>query len=434
MFLDLNAYFASVEQTEKPELRGKPVGVCAVVTDTSVLIAASYEAKKFGIKTGTMVGEAKSLCPDIVLTASAHKVYLHYHDRIKEAVETVLPIQQIKSIDEMSFQLIGDEQTPQRARELAFQIKEAIATRVAPTLKCSIGVAPNMFLAKLATDLQKPDGLVFIHGHELPERLRGLALTEFCGINRRMKARLNAAGIFTSDDMIGCNKEELRKAFGSIIGERWWYLLRGYDVPESATTRQTLGHSHILPPDFRTDGGCKKVMLRLLQKATARLRSEKLWPKEITIGVKGRHSWEKSTRMSPSQDMITLTQIVGELWETRDFSAPMQVYITFTHLLEENEVTCSLFDNTWNRSKLSETVDELNQRYGKNRIYLAALNDAQNTAPERIAFTKTNLFVEGKGDQQFTSEHIANLPHPLDDDWTYEFDPDITEEILDLND
>jgi DNA polymerase-4 len=273
-------------------------------------------------------------------------------------------------------------------------------------MTCSIGIAPNEFLAKLGTDMMKPDGLVVMQAHELPDRLRGLPVTTFCGINKRMAARLGSAGIFDSDGMIDATREDLRKAFGSVTGERWWYLLRGFEINEQATQRRSLGHSHVLPPAMRTEQGVKDVMLRLIQKATARLRDEGLWATELHVRVGARGgSWAVWTKVPPLQDTVSVVERFNEMWLERTFQGqPLSAAITFAGLHELDEVTPSLFDETTRRSEASKAVDRLNKRMGKNSILLANAVRAKDTAPERIAFTKTSLFSEGKGDNEWEKD------------------------------
>src|ERR1700693_1845085 len=107
LFVDLNSYFASVEQQDRPELRGRPVGVVPMLADTTVLIAASYEAKAFGVRTGTNVGDAKRMCPGIELVEARHELYVEYHHKVVEAVESCLPVPAVCSIDEMACRLMG---------------------------------------------------------------------------------------------------------------------------------------------------------------------------------------------------------------------------------------------------------------------------------------------------------------------------------------
>lgn len=395
LFVDLNSYFASVEQQVHPELRGRPVAVGAVNAETGTIIAASYEAKAYGIRCGTMVREAKALCPDIVLMSGSHGLYSEYHDRIVEAVESVLPVEEVCSIDEMRCRLLGDEREPENARAIARKVKAAIR-EVGEALGCSVGIAPNGFLAKIGTELQKPDGLVVIEAKDLPHCLHSLKPTDLPGINRRMSARLKAAGIFTVADLTAADRQTMIRAFGGVVGERWWYLLQGFDLAGKPTHRRSLGHSHVLPPNLRTDQGCREVMLRLLQKASARLRRNKLWAGSIVFSVRGmKRSWSVQRKFSPTQDSVTMTDLFVEEWESRDFMSPLMASVTLLDLKVAEQVTPSLFDNTGDQVRLSHTIDQLNLRFGKNHVFLAGLAHAKDTAQERIAFQKTELFYEG---------------------------------------
>lgn len=399
LFLDVNSYFASVEQAIDPTLLGKPIAVCPTHGDSATIIAASYEAKKFGIYTGTKAGEAKRLCPEIKLISATPAAYTHYHEKIIAAINQVLPVDKVCSIDEMRVRLIGDEREYKNAKKLALQIKQSIYDSVAPSMGTSVGVAPNSWLAKLATDLQKPNGLILIEAHELPDRLKGINLMTFCGINRGMRARLNGAGIFTSDQLIAASPDELKRAFGSVIGERWWYMLRGYDICTDLETGKSLGHSHVLAPELRNDADCRAVLYRLTHKACARLRSEDFWAGRLSIYVSGRiRSWHAGSSIAPAQDAISMAKTIDRLWRNRDFSQPTQVGITFTDLKKGPFTTASLFENTKDFAALGHTVDRVNNKFGKNSVYLAAIHKARNHASEKIAFTKTTLFSEGKDD------------------------------------
>lgn len=399
LFLDLNSYFASVEQQEDPNLQGKPVAVAPLYADTTMVIAASYEAKAFGVKCGTMVRDARRMCPDITIVSGRPPLYVSYHKRVLEVLEDVLHIEEVHSIDEMRFKLMGDERVPENARRIALKMKKAIADHVGPCLTSSIGIAPNPFLAKVATEIEKPNGLVTLTAKDLPHALYGLKLTDFAGLNYRMKARLNGCGIFTSKDLCGAQRHELHRAFGSIIGERWWYLLRGFDLPYAATRRKSLGHSHILPPELRTEDGCRDVLLRLLQKASARLRSEGLRTSSMTVFVSGfKRSWECRIKLPPTQDTITLTEWFYKEWPNHDYEQPRGVGVTFHDLRLQDEFTPSLFDNLADRTLLNRAVDKVNQKFGKNSIYLASLDKVKDRAGEKIAFNKTWLFQEGKDD------------------------------------
>jgi DNA polymerase-4 len=329
-------------------------------------------------------------------------MYRVYHQRVLEAVERVLPIEAVCSIDEMRCRLIGDERAPSRACELASKIKKEIRETVGECMTCSVGVAPNPFLAKLGTELQKPDGLVIIQAEELPGKLFALKLTDFTGINRRMEVRLNAAGIFTAEQLCTADRPKLHEAFGSIVGEQWWYLLRGYDLPAKDVPRKTLGHSHVLRPSLRTDQGVREVLIRLLQKAAARLRQESLFAGGMIVAVGGfERSWKATLPLPPTQDSVKLNEALLKAWENRNFLRPKIAAITFYDLRPPEGVTPSLFGAAEDRSALNHAVDDLNRRFGKNTVYIAAMKSAKDVAEERIAFNKTWLFSEGKGDNEW---------------------------------
>jgi len=369
-----------VEQNEDPALRGRPVAVCAVDADTSFVIAASYEAKAFGVKTGTLIRDAKFMCPGLVLAKARPTVYVAYHKRVQEVAEKVLPIDKVCSIDEMQFRLIGEEQQPGRARELALEMKKRLREDIGPAMTASIGIAPNAFLAKIGTELQKPDGLVTLTQHDLPERLYSLKLTDFTGINRRMQARLNAAGIFSAEDLCQTPRQELRQAFGSVTGERWWYLLRGFDMPEEETDRKSLSHSHVLPPALRNEKGCRDVLMRLLQKASARLRENNLWTEHLTVYVNGfDRSWEAHAALPPTQDTVTMNEALLRLWPGHDFVRPRGVGVVLSRLKERTGVTPSLFEETQDRADLMSAVDTVNKKFGKNSVFIAGMEKAKNS-------------------------------------------------------
>ena len=255
LFVDFNAYFASVEQQDDKTLRGKPVVVVPVLADTTCCIAASYETRKFGVKTGTPVWEAKRKCPDLILRVGRHERYVEVHHEIVRAVGRCLPVLQVMSVDEMSCRLIGDERTPSRASAIAGQIKAEIRQKF-DHLTCSIGVGPSVMLAKVAGDMQKPDGLTFFDDADLPGKLLRLELTDFPGIGPRMEIRFHRFGVRTVEHLLALSPTQMCHVWGSRIhGSRWWHLLRGEDVSGGPTKRRTVGHSHVLPPALRSEAG-----------------------------------------------------------------------------------------------------------------------------------------------------------------------------------
>ena len=256
LFLDLNAFFASCEQQQSPALRGKPVIVVQTLTDSAVAIAASYAAKAFGIKTGTLVRDARRLCPAVIAVQANHQYPPCYLNPLAQAVDTCLPIEKVCSIDEMACKLMGTERQVPVARELALKVKRALRDQLGECLTCSIGIAPNVFLGKVGSDLQKPDGLVVITKDDLPKILLGLELQDIYGIGARMEQRLHRAGIVNAEQLWKATPLQLRRVWGGINGVLFHQMLHGVDIqPPSSRYSKSIGHQHVLEPELRTKKG-----------------------------------------------------------------------------------------------------------------------------------------------------------------------------------
>lgn len=390
LFIDFNSYFASVEQELRPELRGKPVGVVPVMAETTCCIAASYEAKKFGVKTGTIVGDARRMCKDIILVEARPAVYVEMHNRLVQAVESCYPVAAVLSIDEMACQLTGKMQQREKALELAHKMKQTIARTVGTELRSSIGIAPNTFLAKIASDMQKPDGLVVIEPSELPQRLFGLTLRDIPGIGAAMEKHLNRNGIDTVEAMCHAGPKKLRAAWGGIEGERMYRRLHGEQVWVPPTRKSTVGHSHVLPPEQRTEAAAFAVIHRLTQKAAVRMRSYGLLAAVFHVYVRyvnGLH-WGKEMHFTPTDDTVQLLAALSALWKDKPVigARPLAVGISLFKLTAKEKSNLSLFEQERSRDTLNSVIDSLNSRYGKNLVYFGGAHEALDSAPMRIAF------------------------------------------------
>jgi len=391
MVVDFNSYFASVEQQERPELRGHPVVVLPVMTDSTCCIAASYEAKRFGVKTGTNAGEARKLCPGLVVLEARPDLYVKYHHRLIAAIDSCLPVTQVLSIDEMSCALLGRWQERETALGLARQIKERISATVGECLRSSIGIAPNGFLAKTASDMQKPNGLVVLDEADLPTALLRLQLRDFCGIGESRERRLHACGIRTVEQLCRAPKSILRRAWNGIEGDRIYALLRGEEVERPTTKRCTVGHSHVLEPKYRTAPLAEAVLHRLLQKAAARLRALGYLAGSLGVSVKflGDRRWSDEMSFLETQDTLEFIRVFGLLWRRRppDAPPPLAVGVVFFNLTATTNATPHLPSLERSRTALDEAMDRLNLSYGKNTVFFGGAQTALDSAPARIAFT-----------------------------------------------
>lgn len=389
LYVDFNSYFASVEQQLQPALRGRPVGVLPVLAETTCCIAASYEAKAFGVKTGTLVYEARQRCPEIVFVEARPPVYVEMHHRLVATVASCTPVGQVLSIDEMACPLTGSDRQRTKALALADHIKQSIATQVGAHMRSSIGIAPNTFLAKIASNMQKPDGCTVIEHHDLPHLLHRLKLRDIHGIGRAMESRLSQHGITTVEQLCAVNVAQLRTAWGSIEGERLHAKLRGEEVITPASRRASISHSHVLPPDLRNPQAAYSVLHRLLQKAAMRLRSEALIAGNLHVRVSyGEANWSADQRLAPTDDTLAFLHALTVLWRQRPKTRawPTAVGIALTALDNLQNRPRSLFDREDGHDRLNATIDAINLRYGKKSLYFGGAHRALAAAPMRIAF------------------------------------------------
>lgn len=400
LYVDFNSYFASVEQQLCPKYRGKPIGVLAVMAETTCCIAASYEAKAFGVKTGTSVRDARKLCSDMIFVPARPPLYVEYHHKLIEIVESCTHVEKVLSIDEMVCKLTGSQQVKENALKLAAKIKREINKQF-EYIHCSIGIAPNTFLAKLASNMQKHNGCVVIEQQDIPEKLYSLKPRHLTGIGRRMEERLNHYGLTTMQALYAANKQQLRAAWGSIEGERMYDKLRGIEVTRLNKERKSLGHSHVLAPEFRTQHGALSVLHRLLQKACVRLRSYALRASKIHVRVKftNHPTWLIEANCSPTDNTLSITHIFETLWTNYPAKKviPQAVGISFSGFINNQEYIVDLFETevVETNRKLNTALDKLNSKYGKNTIYLGGAHNALYASQVKIAFNYVpDLIVE----------------------------------------
>jgi len=410
LFVDMNSYFASVEQQDRPELRGKPVGIVPMMADTTCCLAASYEAKAHGVKTGTTVADAKRMCPGLILVEARPPLYVEYHHRIVEAVESCLPVTAVLSVDEMACRLMGRERPLLAAMELGRQVKARIRDRVGIMIRSSVGLATNRYLAKVASDMEKPDGLVALPLDILPAALSQISLRDLPGIGAKTEKKLNEKGIHSMSDLLALNCEQAGEMWGSVWGLRLWHWLHGEDFDMSETEHlKSLSHQHVLGPDMRTPEKAWAVAHKLLHKAAMRLRKNGLWAGSIGItvgfvvprgevaevggyGVPTR-GWKAEIRLGEVQDSQTLIAALCRLWASKpaggNFDRPNFVGVSLNNLVPDHLHSLNLFDNLdgeQSRAKLSEVMDQLNNKYGMSTLAPATMLTAFKAAPTRISF------------------------------------------------
>ena len=378
------------------------------MTDSTCAIAASYEAKAFGVTTGTNIREARRRCPGLVCVPARHAEYVEYHQRLKQEIDRHIPILKVQSIDEMACELFGPFQEEAEARALAARIKAGIREHVGVCLTSSIGISTNPFLAKVASDLKKPDGVTVLHPDELPGRLAHLTLRDLPGIGKNMEARLREKGVYRIDQLWYCAPKEAWGLWGSVVGERFWRALHGEWLEEQETERRMITHSHVLAPAERALERAEGVARRLLLKAASRLRANlrRASGLDVSVQLESGPRLEAGLRFKPVRDSFSLVRYFQSLWKILlgdagavrlkkvalalhglvPDSSPEQLLLfpddseAFSTLSQERREAFEV---------LSEAMDRVTSRYGRNALSLGLISrDGRGFTGAKIAFTR----------------------------------------------
>src|SRR5271170_8331267 len=403
LYVDFNSYFPSVEQQLRSELRGQPIAVVAVETDSTCAIAASYEAKAFGVKTGTAIYEAKRLCPGLVCVLARHERYVEFHHGLIEEIERHIPVTAVCSIDEVACRLMDNEISVERSTEIAQSIKRGIAKNIGPYMRCSIGIAPNRYLAKVGTELQKPDGLVVLRPEDLLKGLFGLKLRDLPGIGANIERRVRKAGIADLPRLFALDPHRMREIWGSVWGEKLWYLLRGMELPEEITARRSVGHSHVMAPELRDPLKAKDVARRLTLKAASRLRRMEYYAGAMSFSgrLESDVSVHAEARLYRAQDNKTFLDLLDGLWtqalKQHRGARIKKVSVTLSELVAATNLQSDLFASLPDADlaarekseKLSRAMDEINHRFGRDSVLIGMTpSDGKPFSGSKIAFTR----------------------------------------------
>ena len=389
LFVDMNSFFASCEQQTNPDLRGRPVVVAPLLADTTSAIAASYECKAFGVRTGTPIWEAKKLCPQIAVVEARPKLYVEIHRDIIAAIETCAPVAAVLSIDEMACQLDTVQVQPERARALAGSIKRAIRERVGEVLRCSIGIAPNRLLAKLACDMQKPDGLTVLEPKDLPQAILRLKLEDIPGIGPNMLVRLNRAGILDMTQLWAADAARLKRIWGGIVGVRFHAQLHGVDLDAPATLKKSMGHQPVLAPDERTIEKATPIVRQLLVRVALRLRTEGFYCRRLSVDIKwaqDKGHYQDEARFQETRDTPFLLEQLMRLWTLApQMHAPLRVGVTLSDFAAQDAHQPDLFEAAEQPGNLTSAIDKMNARFGRGTISYGPTGKAMTS---KIAFQR----------------------------------------------
>lgn len=412
LHVDMNSYFATVEQQANPLLRGMAVGVCAYLQPRGCIIAASIEAKARGAKVGMRVDEVKKIIPDAVFVENDPAKYRSVTSRIFAIFDDYSDHVEHYSIDEAFLDLTGWVRDTAEATWIAVCIRERIRREVGEWLSCSIGIASTKFLAKVASDREKPSGLVVITAENLEQILAPMKLQDIWGIGRRMSVRLEALGYRSPLELKRAPVANLMQAFG-INGYLLWAHLNGLDAEslgDSSAPPKSIGHSYCVPKRADVQKRARIILAKLAEKAGRRLRVHGLHARLVFVGIAIRsennpyhHPWSRegeslSIRLDEStSDSQTLIQkalfLLDQLWDGKSSLSFLAVtYSDFVPPSNQSELflTSRKYSNATTQ-QLSNATDLINNKYGEHTVVSGSLfGIMKDDAPDRIGFRKIN--------------------------------------------
>jgi DNA polymerase-4 len=402
LFVDMNSFFASCEQQTNYWLRGRPVGVCVYTGKYGCVIAPSIEAKKRGIYLGMRLNEAIKICPDLVPLETNPDKYRTFHSRIihilKRYSDDVMP----KSIDEAVVDLTSYKNIYPDVVAVAKKIKQDIHDEVGDWLKCSIGIAPNAFLAKLASDIQKPDGLTVIDPDNIDAVLKKLELTDLPGIGKGMAARLNRAGIYTPLQLRHSTPDILRATCKSIVGLHWHYRLhfQEVDLLQNPEYKSMSAMRHVSKEQRSDRQILRDILMMLCLTLEKRLMRKQLFCKRISCVVKYGEATPFEDRFftaQPLQDGMEIFHILEE--RIQKFETGQELHdgvlngnvisigVVIYDFVHEETVQLNIFDNSHIRqNKLRKTVYEIKDKYGLKKIKRASELGDEDVVDDVIGF------------------------------------------------
>lgn len=379
LYLDMNSFFASVEQQLDPTLRGKPLAITAVDSDSGACVAASYEAKAYGVKTGTRVQDARRLCPGIIFRPSRHRIYVRFNLAVADVLDRHAELTHIRSVDEFQLALSGEARTLAGAVDLVARLKAAVAAEVGDCLRFSAGIGPNHLLAKIAGKLEKPDGCQWLGPDNMPDAIAHLALDDLPGISEAMKTRLYRARVFDVPALCRLDPRHARLIWRSVEGERFVRMLQGMDIPLVATERGGFGNSKVLSPEYRDPRRAYLVGRWLVEKATARLRRDGRVAARFSLNVTflSGGAWARSVSCFPTQDTAIFLRLHRALWVRLwrglrpGAVISLGVNLTDVGLLDDRggDLLMPVAPAELTRGEqVSRALDQINARYGDGSI------------------------------------------------------------------
>lgn len=376
VFIDMDAFFASIEQLDDPALRGRPVAVTNGLQGTCI-ITCSYEARARGIHTGMRIGEAQQRCPALVQRPARPHRYAELATRMSSLLrDHISPDIEIFSVDEVFLDVTRCQKLLGHPQHIAAQAKQLIEKEL--QLPCTVAVAGDKTTAKYCAKQHKPQGLGCIAPEQSRAYLKEVRVTKLCGIAEGIGRFLAARGVYTCADMARLPVGVMGKRFG-YPGRRIWLMCQGQDPDKIHTTvaaPKTLGHGKVMPPDTNSEDEIRMYLLHMSEKIAARLRRHGLQARSFSIGLLTRYGWLGDTYRTTlagndGKKISALSrQMLAEHWRGEGVS---QVHITALDPVPQDGQLELFEESHLQRDEVNRAVDGINQRYGELTIGPARL-------------------------------------------------------------
>lgn len=368
---DMDAFFSSVEQRENPELKGKPV-IVGGVSRRGVVATASYEARQFGVHSAMPVAQARKLCPQGIYLPSRHQLYQQVSGEIFSILDKYTPLVEKLSIDEAFLDIKGCERLYGNPVKIAKLIKADVKQQTELTI--SIGLSINKFLAKLASDYDKPDGLTIVSANRVKSFLADLDIKKIWGVGNAFAAQLAQLNIFKVRDVWPYSQEELRNRFGK-AGSKLFLLCRGIDQREVSPGSEikSVSHEETFAENLLDKDKLLAYLFKMSEKVSFRLHSNSLKGKTVFIKIRYADFSTLNRQISPTDPVASAEKIyylAKELLESNElFSHPVRLLgVGVANLTAQKQQQLNLFTKPDQNNKLDETIDELKRKYGFEKI------------------------------------------------------------------
>jgi len=391
MHIDLNSCFATIEQQANPLLRGRPIAVAAYITQNGCILAPSVEAKKFGVKTGMRVKEGKLLCPDLQILGPDPWKYRNIHVRLRDLISRYTSDFFPKSIDEFVLNFEGYPSFKIGLHQAGKEIKQKIKEDIGDWLTVSIGIGPNRFLAKLAANLKKPDGLEEINSQNYQQIYSKLTLVDLNGIKTANAVRLNNVGIHTLGDFYQAPVSQLRSAFKSILGYYWYLRLRGWEIDDVEFSRKSYGNMYSLPMSLSEPQELSPLLHKLVEKCSFRMRRAGFSAMGVHVALLYRdHSfWHHggTVHREPLFNANDIYNYAYRIMVSSPYRKPVaNLSVSLFDLKKSDFSQLDLFNEIAKKINLTRAVDKIKEKWGDYVITPAMMLGTEDNVPDRVAF------------------------------------------------